>query len=114
MHFDYYHLFQGKDGGGKLFSAKPDSLELLPNKKKAKFCRRITQTQAHIPGHVIVPAKDGAGFQKLNLNHLISIRKVIFNFFHSFFLFPCHFPLPSAFTDNFLSITSKQLIRGKK
>lgn len=38
MDSDDYYLFQGKDGGGKLFSAMPYSLELLlPNKKKNKF-----------------------------------------------------------------------------
>lgn len=35
---DDYCLFQAKDGGGKLFSAKPDTLQLLlPHKRKTNF-----------------------------------------------------------------------------
>lgn len=42
MDSDDYYLFQCKDGRGKLFSAKPDSLELLlPNKKKPQILQVI-------------------------------------------------------------------------
>lgn len=74
MDSDDYYLFQCKDGGGKLYSAKPDSLELLlPNKKKPQILQvNNSGTGTHSwysHSHVIVPAKDGAGFQNPNLNH---------------------------------------------
>lgn len=38
MDSDDYCLFQGKDGAGKPFSAKPDTLQLLlPSKGKTNF-----------------------------------------------------------------------------
>lgn len=115
MDSDDYYLFQCKDGRGKLFSAKPDSLELLlPNKKKPQILQvNNSGTGTHTWACHSPSKKMELVSRTLISITLILIKKVLFHLFHSFVLFPLHFPLPSAFTDNFLSITSK-LTREKK
>lgn len=68
-------------------------------RKNSKLCRWTTEALAHIPDHVTVPAKDGAGFQNPNNSSSYSQKRS----FSSLLLFH-PFPLTSSPLPAFLSI----------